>query len=241
MTESRRSPAATTAAVLKDWLPTARRESVEVLKEAAQTTTWLVTLASGLLTFVALRPPPPPGWSANTDYPRLLSALIATIAFGVAQRAIQLWMFRWATEQDLVLFAQLMSGTTDTRAPKAVDKMDSVDAIVNELKAFFRIDAQWIKDSGATLEEAQARYRSHFEHWEAHEGRISNNLSEVLAAYHGRSPTEFIVLSKSAAEFDNIRRRGRNIRWLGYLSVGLFVLTAAAFLYSAVLLASRVT
>lgn len=216
--------------MVRDWVPIAKREYEDTTRETVQSTVWIVTLATALLTFAALndkllaRLAPASGqW--------LIGLLLASVAFGVVQRITQHIVDQLLRRHLLELHNHLVGAALEPVIPPSPESLITRDLIVAALQDYFHLDYGFLHTYDVALADCQGAYRSQYEVWLTQERQLATATVELLAAYTGKPSTwgHNLLQPTDAKRLDHIRRHAKKLIGAGWLALGLFAATAISF------------
>jgi hypothetical protein len=228
------------AAFLREWIPTLLRQYEEAGRETVQTVVWLVGLASGLVTLIAVNPKIVA--SLTTGLRRgLVISLGITITCGVLQRVI--YQLAEPKQRQLLFGLEccLAGYTLQVQEPEELEQRWDQREIVLRLARDFDVDYSILDELDISIERYREAYSSQVQIWRHHESERLQWLGQVTAAYSG------IPAEKAKQIFQVDQERGDNlaeargtvghIRSLQRSSRVLFMGTCAGFLAALLLLA----
>jgi hypothetical protein len=227
------------AAFLREWIPALLRQYEEAGRETVQTVVWLVGLASGLVTLIAVNP------KIVASLPvalrrGLVISLAATVFCGVLQRVI--YQLAEQKQRQLIpgLQGSLAGYTLRVQEPEELEQRWDRKEIVRRLARDFDVDYSILDELDISIERYRETYSSHLEIWRHYESERLQWLGQVTAAYCGipeeKAKQIFQVdqergdnLAEARATVGHIRRLHRSARVL-------FMGTCAGFLAALLLL-----
>ncbi len=226
------------AAMFRDVLPKELDEFHRGEADVAQTSMWLVGLASTMLLFCAANPS-----KVDQIFFGLtrfgVAFLMVTVVAGVLNRLLRVWVGRRISRSLRHLhghFAGFMAAEHIEEPDELSDRWTR-EEIVLRLRETFDVDYGWLEKYNVALPDCQQCYRDQYSIWERFNGQRLEGIKKILAAYMGLSncqvekmfgPTTDADLAKSkcAARFSSL---------LWMLSMGLFLIAACAFLLAVTL------
>jgi hypothetical protein len=228
------------AGILLEWIPTYLKQYEEAGRETVQTVVWLVGLASGLVTLIAVNPKIVDTLT-NGSRRALVIALAATITCGVLQRII----YQIAEQKQRVLFPGLqgyLTGyTVQVQEPDEFDETWDRREIVQRLARNFDVDYSLLEKFDIPIERYREAYSRQLELWHKHGSENLQRLGEITAAYLGISETDAKkIFDPNQERSDNlaeVRSKVRRIHYLQRATLILFIGTCASFLGALLILA----
>lgn len=220
------------AAVMHEWLPTIAKQTEEAGREAVQTVVWLVGLASGLVTLLAINS----GivTSISTGNRRaLILALSVTITCGVLQRITYQLAERYERTSLLGLQGYLVGQMQDFDQPDELGERWDRNEIVLRLARDFHLDLTPLNEFNLPIDMYRNIYTNHLEGWQKYQVESLQRLGEVLGAYFGMSTdsaSKVFRVDQSALDLNKVRKRALRIRRIYNVAFFLFVGNCVSFL-----------
>jgi hypothetical protein len=227
------------ARFLRDWLPSLVRELEESGRETVQIVVWLVGLSSGLIALAAVNPRLLGALSSGARV-TLLGLLAAVVALGVVQRVVYLLAETSRRSLWRGLQGYLWAQTDETALPFALLESWDRGQLVERLEKDFDLDYKFLIEYDAPIQKCREIYIGVYERWQKGENEALKQFAELLAAYSGKDrPMEMTIGGQTTrtADLDHIRKSGKAVNRLEFLSTGLYLATAAAFVTALLLLA----
>jgi hypothetical protein len=231
------SPARAVAFHLRDLLPASFAAFADINKEVAQTTTWLVTLGTGLLTFLAVNRTTLDAVSPTALRWALSLLFVATIT-GVVQRLAQLQVIRLGIPHNLQLQSWVTIGVTEAERPPADGDLETKEDIIAHLERFMGGDFAFLRAQGFSMAAAKSVYDAMHDLWKEREVQTFENLGKLIGAYQGQSTEAGQTFLNAEQDIDAMRRTGRTIRHIVYASIALFLISFGSFIAAIMILAA---
>ena len=228
------------AAVMREWIPAIAKQSEEAGREAVQTVVWLVGLASGLITLLAVNS----GivTSITTGQRRaLIVALSVTITCGVLQRIAYQLAEQKQRNLWLGLQGYLVGYEQQLEEPDELSERWDRNEIVLRLTRDFNLDLSALNEFNIPIDFYRNVYNNHVEGWHRYQSERLQRLGQVIAAYLGLSEEQGAKIlqidQSSNNDLSEVRKKASSIRWLLRVAFFLFAGTCVSFLAALLLLA----
>lgn len=236
MTADSTTPTRALARFLRENLASARSFTQELQKEAAQTTVWLVTLASGLLTFSAVNAQFL-GSLADNSAKWILGLLMLTVLSGAIGRFL-LYLYSQLTGTIVLeLETRLAAAALDPSTPPPSVYLHTPQEVVAEIKARFGMDYSFLLELNVPVEDCRKAYDEQLKGWRDNERESAAATLEVFAAYGGKpagAGAEW--LEEREAPLAEIRARAKRLTRFGTVVGTAFLVTIGSFVAALIVL-----
>lgn len=220
------------AAVMREWLPTIVKQSEEAGREAVQTVVWLVGLASGLVTLLAVNPRIITSISP-THRGALIVTLSLTITCGVLQRVTYQLAERYQRNFLLGLQGYLVGQMQEFEEPDELTERWDRNEISLRLSRDFNLDLTPLNEFNLPIDLYRNIYTNHLEGWHKYQAESLQRLGEVLGAYFGMSKewaSDLFRVDQAALDLTKVRKRALHIRCMHNVAFFLFVGSCVSFM-----------
>lgn len=229
------------ATALKEGTPKALDEFHRIETDFAQTSMWLVGLASTLL---VLRVASPDRVSAvlGHRYHAVTIALMIAIASGVLCRLFNLWLARQVSALAGGFWGLTLGYVSNEglEIPEPLSEHWDEREIVRRLEADFSgLDYKFLLEYRVPLAGCQEAYRGIYRIWEEQEQATLDAFKKIVAAYAGYTDGQTEAMSQPVSDktLARTRRHAMRVRRLGYVGPSLFTISALSFLVAMSLVA----
>jgi hypothetical protein len=229
--------------VLREWLPVLTRQSEEAGRESVQTVVWLVGLASGLVTLLAVNPGIVKSLS-TTQRTTLVIALSAAVSCGVIQRIVYQLVERWRRDFLMGLHGYIVGCSSEFWEPERLDNGWDQNQIIVRLKDNFEIDFSILSQFGLNLDFYRSAYNAQYDNWHEFESEKLKHLGEVVTAYLGipkkESDKMFGLEGDKGIDLAQVRIKASRLGFFYRAVFLLFAASCASFLLALLLLARAI-